>query len=122
MGGKSLGGKTARRLRRGVLTPSWYDSTLDPTHPDGPSRPRREDEEGGVPLEQYAKSRHGKQLYLLHDNGFSLAESQSEMTEAQRVAYLTAKAYWTDKERSESRSKYSNSISSNAHGRRPPRP
>jgi len=120
VGRKPFGGKTARRLRRGALTAAWYDPSIDPTHPDGPDRPRKETEDGGVPLEQYAKSRHGKQLYLLHDNGFAIADSQSEMTEAQRIAYLTAKAYWTEKERSESQSKHRSSISS-ARGR-PPRP
>lgn len=96
------------------MTASWYNPTKDPTHPDGPSKPRTEKQEGGTPLEQYAKSKHGKQLYHLHDNGFSLAETQSGMTEAQRIFYLSAKGYWTEKERSKSNSSHN-------VGSRPPR-
>jgi len=33
-----------------------------------------------------------------------LAETQREMTDAQRIVYLTAKGYWTNKQRNESRS------------------
>lgn len=88
------------------MTAPWYNPSKDPTHPDGPSKPRTEKQEGGTPLEQYAKSKHGKQLYHLHDNGFRLAETQREMTEAQRIAYLTAKGYHTEKERKSSQSSH----------------
>jgi hypothetical protein len=104
VGGIAVCGKFGRRLQRGELTVEWYDPQLDPTHPKGPSAPRTEKQEGGTPLEQYAKSTHGQQLYSLHDNGFSLAETQREMTDAQRIVYLTAKGYWTNKQRNESRS------------------
>jgi hypothetical protein len=45
---------------------------------------------------ELAESRHGKELYGLHDNGFLLAEEQSRMTPIQRFVYVLAKDHHTD--------------------------
>lgn len=42
-------------------------------------------------------------MYLLHDNGASLFDSQATMTTLQRVFYLTAKGYHEEQMREEAR-------------------
>lgn len=46
----------------------------------------------------FVESSQGQELYMLHDNGFKLAETQAELTPLQRFAYLLAKDYHTDDE------------------------
>lgn len=72
--------------------------------PDDPTEELDPTGKGGSVLEQFAKSHHGQTIYQLHDDGFSIAETQSGMVYPQMVVYLTAKAYWTEKNREEAKS------------------
>jgi hypothetical protein len=45
------------------------------------------------------KSRHGAEMYYLHDEGIKLAETQSELTPLQRRFYLKAREYYNEKEK-----------------------
>lgn len=60
--------------------------------------------DGGTVTEQFAKSRHGRKVYHLQQDGLDLASSQREMTQFQENVYMTAKAYWSEREREEAES------------------
>jgi hypothetical protein len=93
-------GKCGRWLRRvsDSESPDWYDKSRDPLSTaceyDADNEfARKPTSEYGTPIEQFAKSDHGREIYLLHDEGFALADTQREMIPLQRTVYLTAKQY-----------------------------
>jgi len=47
-------------------------------------------------LRELAESEHGEAIYTLHDAGFSLADTQKELTPIQRFVYVVAKDHHTD--------------------------
>lgn len=106
MGGESISGKVGRDLRRRDVddTPDWYTPSEDPLHStcDRPLDLQRDPtKDGGTVLEQFAKSSHGRNIYHLQKDGISIAETQAEMTKFQERVYITAKTYWSEKEKDE---------------------
>lgn len=109
MGGESVCGGIGRVLRGRDVddTPEWYDPRKDPLHPESTRSPdgrRRPTKDGGTVLEQFAKSEHGRVIYHLQQDGIDLAPTQKDMTEFQQRVYMTAKTYWSEKERDEAES------------------
>jgi len=116
VGGESVGGKSGRELRRRDVaeTPDWYTPSKDPLHEecDRPIDLRpKPTKKGGTVLEQFAKSHYGRKIYHLQKDGMKLAETQREMTLFQQKVYMTAKAYWSEKEKDKAGSKTPKSAS-----------
>lgn len=66
-------------------------------------------------LKELAESHHGAEIYSLHDNGFSLAESQADITPIQKYVYTYAKQYHQERQQKRAKKNQQSSLK-NAQG------